>query len=75
MLDLLLLIVKCPFNEMKILLLAALALEHIFRLIYSNTHLNSHETVPLNHLSLLMLIYLQSFTMHTLMSNLDLQYI
>ena len=43
-LDPLLLIVKCPFNKIKIFVMA---LEKSFRLIYSNTHLNSRETVPL----------------------------
>ena len=47
MLDLLLLIVKCPFNKIKILWWPTIALEKSFRLIYGNTHLNSRETVPL----------------------------
>ena len=47
MLDLLLLIVKCPFNKIKILWWAASALEKSFQVIYNNTHLNSRETVPL----------------------------
>ena len=45
--DLLLLIVKCPFNKIKILWWPTKALEKSFWLIYSNSHLNSRETVPL----------------------------
>jgi len=46
MLDLLLLIVKCPFNKVKILM-GDRALVKIFRLIYRNTHLDAHEAVPI----------------------------
>ena len=50
-LDLLLLIVKCecPFNKIKILLWATLDLEKSFRWKNTNSHLNSHETVPLTN--------------------------
>ena len=44
-LDLILLIVKCPMNKIKIFKWMTLALEKSFRLINSNTHLNSHEIV------------------------------
>ena len=48
MLDLYLLIVKCPFNEIKILQWVTIDLKKTFQFIYySNTHLNSRETVPL----------------------------
>ena len=42
-----LLILKCPFNKIKIVCWALKALEKSFRLIYSNTRLNICETVPL----------------------------
>ena len=38
---------KKPFDKIKILWWQTIALEKSFPLIYSNTHLNSHETVPL----------------------------
>ena len=41
-------IVKCPCNKIKNLWWASPALQKSFQLIYSNTHLNSRETVPLN---------------------------
>ena len=39
--------VKCPFNKIKILWWATIALEKSRRLIYININLNSCETVPL----------------------------
>ena len=52
MLDLLLLIVKCPFNKIKILQWTVKALEKSFKLMYRNTHLNSHERVPFKALQI-----------------------
>ena len=46
-LDCFLLILKWPFNKIKILWFATTALKESFRLIFSNTHLYSRETVPL----------------------------
>ena len=52
MLNLFLLIVKCPFNKIKILGWVTLALEKSFQLINSDTHLNSRKTVPLSNTTL-----------------------
>ena len=41
------LIVKCPYNKVKILWWATFVIEKSLLLIYINAHLNSSETVPL----------------------------
>ena len=65
-LDLLLLIVKCPFDKITIYSWPMIALCKSFQLIYCNTHLNSHETVPL---SVLLILPLQSSLFSCLSSN------